>query len=53
MELLQPLVPVRLAAKNDGLLVVFQVHLRRLLGHVASTGRSFALQDMQQYLVTP
>ncbi len=51
LGLLQQLVPVRVAARNEGLLVVFSAHLKRLLVYVGARGRSFSVQDMQDYLV--
>ena len=53
LGLLQPLVPVRVAAKNDGLLVLLRTHLARLLRYQRRSGSDFSVLGMQSYLVEP
>ena len=51
LGLLQQLVPVRVAARNDGLVVVLRKNLQQLLKHVGRQGGSFSLQEMKGYLM--
>lgn len=53
MKLLQPLVPVRLAPGNDGLLLVYSSQMLRLLRFMTRRGHSFDPVSMKGFLVEP
>lgn len=53
LALLQQLAPVRVAAKNDGLLLLSRAQLERLFAFVHRKRRSFSPADMSAYLVAP
>lgn len=53
LKFLQPILPVRLGAKNDGAVIVSASGLGRLLAFMRSEGNEFDLKSMRHYLVDP